>query len=53
MPSALSVEEQIARFMHGFERRNPGEREFRQVVHEVARDILPFIQDYPAYYALG
>ncbi len=36
-------------FMNGLVRRNPGETEFHQAVHEVARDVLPFIQTRPVY----
>lgn len=32
-------------FMKGVKRRNPGEPEFHQAVHEVAMDIIPYIQD--------
>ncbi len=39
----------LERFMHGLERRNPGEPEFHQAVHEVARDIIPFLEDRKAY----
>ena len=52
---ALSKSQQAAadayleRFMHGLERRNPGEPEFHQAVHEVARDIVPFLEDKKAY----
>ena len=35
--------------MHGLQRRNPGEPEFHQAVHEVARDIVPFLEDKQAY----
>ncbi|PLW81197.1 NADP-specific glutamate dehydrogenase [Kineobactrum sediminis] len=35
--------------MAGVERRNPGEPEFRQAVHEVAMDIIPYISDKPIY----
>ncbi len=39
----------LERFMHGLERRNPGQPEFHQAVHEVARDIVPFLEDKKAY----
>jgi glutamate dehydrogenase (NADP+) len=39
----------LTRFMHGLERRNPGQIEFRQAVYEVARDIVPFLEDQKAY----
>src|SRR5471032_1326539 len=37
-------------FVHGVERRNPGQPEFVQAVHEVAADIFDFIQGKPAYH---
>ena len=36
-------------FMSGLEKRNPGESEFLQAVREVAEDIVPWMQDHPAY----
>ncbi|HEX4842752.1 MAG TPA: NADP-specific glutamate dehydrogenase [Limnobacter sp.] len=38
-------------FMQGLIRRNPGEPEFHQAVHEVAQHILPFTQKHPKYEA--
>ena len=35
----------LAAFMQGVIRRNPGEPEFHQAVHEVAIDIIPYIRD--------
>ncbi len=35
----------LAAFMKGVIRRNPGEPEFHQAVHEVAMDIVPYIKD--------
>jgi glutamate dehydrogenase (NADP+) len=35
----------LAAFMKGVERRNPGEHEFHQAVQEVAMDIIPYIRD--------
>jgi glutamate dehydrogenase (NADP+) len=37
-------------FVHGVERRNPGQPEFVQAVHEVASDIFDFIQGKEAYH---
>ena len=34
----------LAAFMKGVKRRNPGEPEFHQAVHEVAMDIVPYIR---------
>jgi glutamate dehydrogenase (NADP+) len=39
----------LERFMAGLKRRNEGQPEFHQAVHEVARDIVPFLQDKQAY----
>jgi glutamate dehydrogenase (NADP+) len=36
-------------FMEGVKKRNPGEPEFHQAVHEVAESIIPFLQDNPVY----
>ncbi|MEM9174479.1 MAG: NADP-specific glutamate dehydrogenase [Myxococcota bacterium] len=52
---ALSKAQQAAadayleRFMVGLKRRNEGQPEFHQAVHEVARDIVPFLEDKKAY----
>ena len=45
----LSAEQELDRFMHGLIRRNPGEEEFHQAVHEVAATIIPFVHDKPHY----
>ncbi|MFL2771145.1 MAG: NADP-specific glutamate dehydrogenase [Rhodospirillaceae bacterium] len=39
----------LEQFMEGVVRRNPGEPEFQQAVHEVAMDIIPYIADKPIY----
>ena len=39
----------LEKFMIGLKRRNPGQPEFHQAVHEVARDIVPFMEDKKAY----
>ncbi|MCP4905016.1 MAG: NADP-specific glutamate dehydrogenase [bacterium] len=36
-------------FMAGLRRRNSGQPEFHQAVHEVARDVVPFLEDKQAY----
>ncbi|MFQ5746905.1 MAG: NADP-specific glutamate dehydrogenase [Gemmatimonadota bacterium] len=43
------VQAELSRFMTGLIRRNPGEREFHQAVHEVARSLMPFILEHPEY----
>jgi len=45
----LNAEQELDRFMHGLIRRNPGEEEFHQAVHEVAATIIPFVHDKPHY----
>ena len=40
---ALSDHVDLSRFMEGVERRNPGQIEFIQAVHEVAADVFPWI----------
>lgn len=39
----------VERFMHGLVRRNPGEAEFHQAVHEVVESVMPFVLDHPEY----
>ncbi|HEB90788.1 MAG TPA: NADP-specific glutamate dehydrogenase [Deltaproteobacteria bacterium] len=39
----------LRRFMAGLKRRNPGQPEFHQAVHEFARDIVPFLEDKKDY----
>ena len=39
----------LEHFMEGLISRNPGEIEFHQAVHEVASDIIPWMQDHPVY----
>ncbi len=46
---SLNVEQELDRFMNGLIRRNPGEEEFHQAVHEVAATIIPFIHDKRLY----
>ncbi len=39
----------LQHFLTGFIRRNPGESEFHQAVHEVAESVIPFIQKNPIF----
>ncbi|MFK7856720.1 MAG: NADP-specific glutamate dehydrogenase [Granulosicoccus sp.] len=39
----------IEHFMEGLVNRNPGETEFHQAVHEVAADIIPWMQSHQIY----
>jgi glutamate dehydrogenase (NADP+) len=40
---------ELNHFMKGLKKRNPGEPEFHQAVHEVAETLMPFILDNPKY----
>ncbi|MEH0155478.1 NADP-specific glutamate dehydrogenase [Limibacter armeniacum] len=42
---------ELESFMHGLERRNPGQPEFHQAVREVADKLIPFINKNPKYLA--
>ncbi len=41
--------EYLERFMKGLKRRNPGQPEFHQAVEEVAKDLVPYLEDKQAY----
>ncbi len=41
--------EYLGRFMKGLKRRNPGQPEFHQAVEEVAKDLVPYLEDKQAY----
>ncbi len=45
----MNAKQNMAQFMSGLKRRNPSEKEFHQAVHEVAFDILPYIESNPKY----
>ncbi|MBT8075004.1 MAG: glutamate dehydrogenase, partial [Gammaproteobacteria bacterium] len=45
----MTHDQELQQFMDGLIRRNPGETEFHQAVHEVAATIIPFIADKPQY----
>ncbi|MEH6552326.1 MAG: NADP-specific glutamate dehydrogenase [Pseudomonadales bacterium] len=40
----------LEEFMSGLVKRNPNEPEFHQAVHEVARDVLPYMEGRPEYH---
>lgn len=42
-------EKEIAQFMAGLKKRNPGEGEFHQAVEEVAETVIPFLEDHSQY----
>lgn len=43
------TQQELERFMEGLKRRNPGETEFHQAVHEVAETLIPFLREHPDY----
>ncbi len=47
-----SSQEYLEQFMVGLQRRNPGENEFHQAVHEVVSSIIPFIENNPIYHEM-
>ena len=48
--SPEKTQEYLQRFDAGVKKRNPGEPEFHQAVHEVAHNIFPYIADKPHYH---
>jgi glutamate dehydrogenase (NADP+) len=42
-------DKEVKSFMAGLKKRNPGEKEFHQAVHEVVEAILPFTAEHPKY----
>lgn len=45
----MTADQELKTFMHGLEKRNPGETEFQQAVREVAESLMPFIQEHSEY----
>ncbi|MCP4783954.1 MAG: NADP-specific glutamate dehydrogenase [Fuerstiella sp.] len=45
----MTPNQELEAFMHGLEKRNPGETEFQQAVREVAESLVPFVQEHPEY----
>jgi glutamate dehydrogenase (NADP+) len=43
------ADEYLEQFMIGLKKRNRGQPEFHQAVHEFARDVVPFLEDKQAY----
>jgi glutamate dehydrogenase (NADP+) len=43
------VQKKIEKFMQQVKKRNPGEPEFHQAVHEVAMTVMPYIESHPEY----
>ncbi|RYD63555.1 MAG: glutamate dehydrogenase, partial [Sphingomonadales bacterium] len=50
MASVYDRHVDLAGFMEGVKKRNPGQTEFIQAVQEVAQDIYDFIEDKEAYH---
>ncbi|HHL70992.1 MAG TPA: NADP-specific glutamate dehydrogenase [Bacteroidetes bacterium] len=46
---ANAIEAEVKKFMQDVEERNPGETEFHQAVYEVAKSIMPFVEDNRKY----
>lgn len=47
--TSLEAEREVTKFMDELVRRNPGEPEFHQAVHEVAETLMPFLLDNQQY----
>ena len=45
----MNSAEKLQAFMAGLVRRNQGEPEFHQAVHEVAESVIPFLANHPEY----
>ena len=45
----MTADQELETFMHGLEKRNPGETEFQQAVREVAESLMPYLQDHSEY----
>ena len=43
------IRKAISNFMRGLKRRNPGEPEFHQAVHEVVEYLMPYVFEHPEY----
>lgn len=49
MNAKPNVEKEIKSFISGLKKRNPGEKEFHQAVHEVVETIIPFTAEHTKY----
>ena len=51
MPNSSNgkVTKEVKRFMKGLKKRNPGELEFHQAVHEVVETVMPFVMENRIY----
>lgn len=48
-PATREVQREIAAFMAGLVRRNPGQPEFHQAVREVTESLMPYLLEHPRY----
>ena len=53
MSAAAEIAAAVEQFTIGLQRRNPGEDEFHQAVHEVAQSVMPFLFEHPEYRQAG
>lgn len=49
MNAKPNAEKEIKAFMSGLKKRNPGEKEFHQAVHEVVETLIPFTAEHTKY----
>ena len=49
METGTAAQFEIDHFMEGLRKRNPGETEFHQAVHEVVESLMPFVLDHATY----
>ena len=47
--ASSEARQEVERFMAGLVKRNPGEPEFHQAVHEVTQTLMPFLLAHPEY----
>src|SRR5258708_35185861 len=46
---SAALQKKIEQFMNHIVAKNPGEKEFHQAVHEVATNVMPYIEQHPEY----
>jgi glutamate dehydrogenase (NADP+) len=49
MTAVTETSSAVEHFMHGLERRNPGEAEFHQAVREFVESVMPYVAAHPEY----
>lgn len=47
---ASNCEKEVKSFMQGLKKRNPGEKEFHQAVHEVVESVMPYYMEHSQYH---